>query len=331
MQKTQKSLTKKLYIKTYGCQMNVYDSERMEEMLAPLGYTTTDAPDDADMVVLNTCHIREKASEKLYSALGRLRPLKEKKEAKGEKMVLTVAGCVAQAEGEEMKRRVPYVDIIVGPQTYQQLPDLVAKVRREEEGEALALDFKVEEKFDQLPEERMNRGAQAFLTIQEGCDKFCTYCVVPYTRGAEYSRDVQAVMAEARGLVDGGAREITLLGQNVNAYHGTAPDGSEWGLGRLIMEMADRFPELKRIRYTTSHPKDMDAMLIRAHGEVEVLMPFLHLPVQSGSNRILKAMNRKHSAMKYLDSIEKAPCRAPGDGVFFRFYRGIPWRNGRRF
>ncbi|NBW05294.1 MAG: MiaB/RimO family radical SAM methylthiotransferase, partial [Alphaproteobacteria bacterium] len=277
-------MTKKLFIKTYGCQMNVYDSDRMTDVLAPLGYAPTDQVDDADMVILNTCHIREKASEKVFSELGRLRQLQQRAaDQQGRRLTIAVAGCVAQAEGEEITRRAPWVDIVVGPQTYHRLPELVGKVDPASRQRAIDTDFPEEVKFDFLPGEHAPRGPAAFLSVQEGCDKFCAFCVVPYTRGAEFSRPVDTVLAEARRLVATGTREVTLLGQNVNAYHGETNSGNIWGLGRLIRELAD-IDRLDRIRYTTSHPLDMDDDLIAAHGDVPQLMPYLHLPIQSGSN-----------------------------------------------
>ncbi|MCQ4162419.1 tRNA (N6-isopentenyl adenosine(37)-C2)-methylthiotransferase MiaB [Roseomonas sp. GC11] len=285
---------KKLFIRTWGCQMNVYDSTRMADVLAPLGYGPAETPEEADMVILNTCHIREKASEKVFSDLGRLRQLKEEKAGGGQKMVLAVAGCVAQAEGAEITARAPWVDIVLGPQTYHRLPEMVARASRAA-GAQIDTDFPVEQKFDLLPEVRANQGPVAFLTIQEGCDKFCSFCVVPYTRGAEFSRPVAAILAEAKRLVAGGAREIALLGQNVNAWHGEAPDGSSWTLSRLLYALAE-IEGLARLRYTTSHPRDMDEALIQAHGRIPQLMPFLHLPVQSGSDKVLAAMNRGHKA-----------------------------------
>lgn len=299
-------VTKRLFIKTYGCQMNVYDSDRMADVLAPLGYRLVDRPDGADMVILNTCHIREKAAEKVYSELGRLRPLKDSRRRDGSEMIIAVAGCVAQAEGREIERRAPYVDIVFGPQSYHRLPEMVARAARAGGQTMLETDFPTDSKFDHLPEEAASPGPSAFLTVQEGCDKFCAFCVVPYTRGAEFSRPVEDVVAEARRLVAAGAREITLLGQNVNAYHGAARDGqSEWGLGELIRELAERVDGLARIRYTTSHPRDMNDALIEAHGEVAALMPSLHLPVQSGSDRILSAMNRNHDAAFYQELVER--------------------------
>ncbi len=290
--------TRKLYIRTYGCQMNVYDSERMAEALAGDGYALAEAPEDADMILLNTCHIREKAAEKVYSELGRLRPLK----AANPDLKIGVAGCVAQAEGAEILRRQPLVDLVVGPQSYHRLPELERQARAGIK--ALDTDFPAEDKFDHLTRRpKAARGPTAFLTVQEGCDKFCAFCVVPYTRGAEASRPAGRVLTEARDLVERGVREITLLGQNVNAYHGAADDG-EWRLARLIRELA-KIDGLDRIRFTTSHPHDMDDELIAAHGEVDKLMPYLHLPVQSGSDRILRRMNRKHSAESYLRLIER--------------------------
>ncbi|HEX7946093.1 MAG TPA: MiaB/RimO family radical SAM methylthiotransferase, partial [Phenylobacterium sp.] len=281
--------TKRLYIKTYGCQMNVYDSERMADVLAPLGYGMTPSPEDADLVVLNTCHIREKATEKVYSELGKLKELRQARtDAGGERMGIVVAGCVAQAEGEEIMRRQPAVDLVVGPQAYHQLPELIARTHRAR-GERLSADFAPEEKFDALTAERRPTGVSAFLTVQEGCDKFCTFCVVPYTRGGEWSRPAGDIEAEARVLATKGVREVTLLGQNVNAYDG------EGGLAGLVRRLA-AIEGLDRIRYTTSHPRDMDDALIAAHAEVEALMPYLHLPVQAGSDKILKAMNRAHTA-----------------------------------
>ena len=294
---------KRLHVITWGCQMNVYDSGRMADVLAPLGYTPVDRPDGADMIILNTCHIRDKAAEKVFSELGRLRRLKDAKAAAGGRMVIAVAGCVAQAEGKEILARAPYVDIVLGPQTYHRLPEMVARAARA--GAAvIETDFPAEDKFDHLPEAAAPQGITAFLTVQEGCDKFCSFCVVPYTRGAEQSRAVDGVVAEARRLVAQGAREITLLGQNVNAWHGAGPDGQTWGLGRLLRTLAG-IPGLLRLRYATSHPRDMDDDLIAAHGELPSLMPFLHLPVQSGSDRILNAMNRGHTVADYLRIIER--------------------------
>ncbi|MDP3196086.1 tRNA (N6-isopentenyl adenosine(37)-C2)-methylthiotransferase MiaB [Tabrizicola sp.] len=304
---------KKLFVKTYGCQMNVYDSERMAEALGAKGYVATDVVEEADMVLLNTCHIREKASEKLYSDLGRLRALKVAKPG----MKVGVAGCVAQAEGEEILRRSSVVDLVVGPQAYHRLPQMV-----EAGGRLVDTDFPVEDKFSQLPERKSLRGPTAFLTVQEGCDKFCAFCVVPYTRGSEVSRPVARLLDEARGLVAQGVREITLLGQNVNAYHGDGPGGA-WGLARLLRELA-RIEGLARLRYTTSHPNDMEDDLVAAHGDLPQLMPYLHLPVQSGSDRILKAMNRKHTAEQYLRLIERIRAARPDILLSSDFIVGFP-------
>jgi tRNA-2-methylthio-N6-dimethylallyladenosine synthase len=316
-----KALKKKLFIKTYGCQMNVYDSARMADVLAPHGYAPVDAPDDADMVILNTCHIREKAAEKVYSELGRLRHIRERRTAEGHATVIAVAGCVAQAEGEEMRVRAPFVDIVLGPQTYHRLPEMVARAARA--GGVVATDFPVEAKFDELPEASAPQGPSAFLTVQEGCDKFCTFCVVPYTRGAEFSRPARQIVAEAKRLVAQGSIEITLLGQNVNAYRGVGLDGEAWGLARLIRVLAE-IPGLARIRYTTSHPRDMDEALIAAHAEVPALMPFLHLPVQSGSDRILAAMNRGHRAADYRALVERLRRAQPDLALSSDFIVGFP-------
>jgi tRNA-2-methylthio-N6-dimethylallyladenosine synthase len=314
---------KRLYIKTYGCQMNVYDSERMADLLRPLGYAATDTPEGADLVVLNTCHIREKATEKVYSELGRIKAMKARRADEGGAMTIAVAGCVAQAEGAEIMARQPAVDLVVGPQSYHRLPELIARAARES-GERLAADFTADEKFDALPSAREAPGVSAFLTVQEGCDKFCTFCVVPYTRGAEYSRPPEAILAEAEALAAQGVREVTLLGQNVNAYAG---DG---GLATLIRRLA-RIPGLDRIRYTTSHPRDMDAALIAAHGEVEALMPYLHLPVQAGSDRVLKAMNRAHTAESYLRLIEKIRAARPDIALSGDFIVGFPGESDEDF
>ncbi len=307
------SAPKKLFIKTYGCQMNVYDSERMAEALEPQGYVATDRADDADLILLNTCHIREKAAEKVYSELGRFRTLK----AENPNLKIGVAGCVAQAEGAEILARQPLVDLVVGPQSYHRLPELEARVRAGEK--ALDTDFPEEDKFEHLAARpKARRGPTAFLTVQEGCDKFCAFCVVPYTRGTEVSRPASRVLAEARDLVERGVREITLLGQNVNAYH-----GHDGGLAGLIRELAE-IEDLKRIRFTTSHPNDMDDALIAAHGEVEKLMPYLHLPVQSGSDRILKAMNRKHTSEHYIRLIERIRAARPDLLLSGDFIVGFP-------
>ena len=320
-------MTKRLFIKTYGCQMNVYDSERMADVLRPLGYAMTDAPEGADLVVLNTCHIREKAAEKVYSELGRLKVMRDEKAAAGEgRMTIAVAGCVAQAEGAEIMRRAPVVDLVVGPQAYHQLPELIARTSRQL-GERLAADFAPEDKFDALPTARGVDGPAAFLTVQEGCDKFCTFCVVPYTRGAEYSRPVAAIVAEAERLAAQGVRELTLLGQNVNAYDGEDGQGGKSSLGRLVRALAG-IEGIDRLRYTTSHPRDMAGPageeLIAAHAEVEALMPYLHLPVQSGSDKILRAMNRQHSAESYVTLIERIRAVRPDIAISGDLIVGFP-------
>lgn len=313
---------KKLHIKTYGCQMNVYDSDRMAGLLAPLGYALTDAVDDADMVLLNTCHIREKAAEKVYSELGRINKVKQARQAGGGAMILGVAGCVAQAEGEEVLKRAPYVDMVFGPQTYHRLPEMVARLHREK-GAQLDTDFPEESKFDHLTGLSRVEGRAAFLTVQEGCDKFCTFCVVPYTRGAEFSRPVDQVLTEARQIVAQGAVEITLLGQNVNAYHGAADDGAEIGLGELIRRLAD-IDGIERLRYTTSYPAEVDDALIAAHRDVPELMPYLHLPVQSGADRVLKAMNRRHGRDFYIDLVARLRAARPDLGLSSDFIVGFP-------
>ena len=309
---------KKLYIRTYGCQMNVYDSERMSEAMGGAGYVATDDPADADMILLNTCHIREKAAEKVYSELGRLRPLKEA----NPDLKIGVAGCVAQEEGEEIMRRQPLVDMVVGPQSYHRLPGMEARARQGDK--VLDTDFPADDKFDTLRQRgRSQRSPTAFLTVQEGCDKFCAFCVVPYTGGAEVSRPVGRILAEARELVGQGVREITLLGQNVNAYHGEGPDGMDWSLARLIREL-EGIEGLARIRFTTSHPNDMSDDLIAAHGECRKLMPYLHLPVQSGSDRILKRMNRRHTAEGYLRLIDRIRAARPDILMSGDFIVGFP-------
>ena len=312
---TNTTARKRLHVITWGCQMNVYDSGRMADVLAPLGYAPAAEPDGADMVILNTCHIRDKAAEKVFSELGRLRRMKE---ATGGRMILAVAGCVAQAEGAEILARAPYVDIVLGPQTYHRLPEMVARASRAG-GAVIETDFPAEDKFDHLPDAAAPQGITAFLTIQEGCDKFCSFCVVPYTRGAEQSRSAATVIAEAKRLVAQGAAEISLLGQNVNAWHGT----EGWGLGRLLRAMAE-IPGLKRLRYTTSHPRDMDDDLIAAHRDLPSLMPFLHLPVQSGSDRILQAMNRKHTADEYRAVVQKLRAARPNLALSSDFIVGHP-------
>ena len=322
---------KKLFVKTFGCQMNVYDSERMKDVLAPTGYMPTESLEDADMVILNTCHIREKASEKVFSDLGRLRKLKDRAaEQQNRQILIAVAGCVAQAEGEEITRRAPWVDMVVGPQTYHRLPELVAKADPTSRLSVVDTEFPTEVKFDFLPEEAVPRGPAAFLSVQEGCDKFCSFCVVPYTRGAEFSRQAEQIIIEAKRLVAAGTREITLLGQNVNAWRGTAPDGTNWGLGRLIRELAE-IDGLLRLRYTTSHPLDMDDDLMSAHRDVPQLMPYLHLPVQAGSDRILKAMNRRHTADDYRRVIDRLRTFKPGLALSGDFIVGFPGETDRDF
>jgi len=338
---------KRVFIRTYGCQMNVYDSDRMADVLRPLGYALSETPEQADLVVLNTCHIRERASEKVYSELGRLRDLKSERRRGGTDLTIAVAGCVAQAEGEEIIQRQPAVDIVVGPQAYHRLPELLARVARQSDDRraegrrrpgagVLDTEFPVESKFDHLPapSEADVRAGSAFLSIQEGCDKFCTFCVVPYTRGAEYSRPATAVLREARSLVAAGATELTLLGQNVNAYHGEAAPssigGSTWGLARLIREIAE-IDGLVRLRYTTSHPRDMDDDLIAVHGDVPQLMPYLHLPVQSGSDRILEAMNRGHGRDHYRRLADRLRDIRPDLALSSDFIVGFPGESDADF
>ena len=312
---------RKLHIKSYGCQMNVYDAQRMVDTLAGEGFVETERAEDADLVILNTCHIREKASEKVYSELGRLRFAKDEAARRGRDMRIAVAGCVAQAEGAEIPRRAREVDIVVGPQAYHRLPGLIEKARKGET--ALDTDMPAASKFGALPSRAAQKRPSAFLTVQEGCDKFCTYCVVPYTRGAEISRPWSAILDEAKALIDGGAVEIILLGQNVNAWTGEDDAGSIQGLDGLARAL-DRLPGLRRIRYTTSHPNDMTDGLIAAHGEVEKLMPFLHLPVQSGSDRILKEMNRSHSAKSYREVLDKVRKVRPDIALSGDFIVGFP-------
>lgn len=295
---------RRVYIKTYGCQMNVYDSSRIADLLKPLGFVKVGTAPEADLVILNTCHIRERATEKLYSELGNIRRLKATKAEGGDRMIVAVAGCVAQAEGAEILRRAPCVDLVIGPQSFHRLPELVSAALAARGNRTVETRFPAEAKFDFLPEAAAPQGVTGFLTIQEGCDKFCSFCVVPYTRGAEYSRPAAQVLAEARHLVGGGAREITLLGQNVNAYHGEGPDGRVWTLGELIRRLAE-LPGVARIRYTTSHPRNVDDHLVAAHREVPQLMPFLHLPVQSGSDRVLAMMNRRYTTSEYRRTVER--------------------------
>jgi tRNA-2-methylthio-N6-dimethylallyladenosine synthase len=323
---------RKLHIKSYGCQMNVYDAQRMVDTLAPEGFVETSNVEDADLVILNTCHIREKASEKVYSELGRLRVVKDEAARHGRSMQIAVAGCVAQAEGQEIIRRAPAVDVVVGPQSYHHLPQLLT--RAISHGRALETDFPVEDKFGFLappkPEAIRARGISAFVTVQEGCDKFCTFCVVPYTRGAESSRPVTRIVDDVRRLTDHGVREITLIGQNVNAYHGEGPDGRTWSLGRLLHRLAE-LPGIARLRYSTSHPRDVDETLIAAHRDLAALMPFVHLPVQSGSDRILAAMNRKHTASEYRRTIDRF--RAARQDIAFSsdFIVGFPGESAEDF
>jgi len=324
--------SRKVFIKTYGCQMNVYDSLRMSDALAKDGYVQTEDMGEADLVLLNTCHIREKAAEKVYSALGRLRDMKKLREEEGREFVIGVAGCVAQAEGEEILRRAPAVDVVIGPQTYHRLPQALARVRDGER--VIETDYAVEDKFEHLPvaekAKLRSRGVTAFLTVQEGCDKFCTFCVVPYTRGSEVSRPVSQILDEAMKLVDAGVREITLLGQNVNAWRSTGPKGEEWGLAELLYRLAE-IPGLARLRYTTSHPRDMDDRLIEAHRELRALMPYLHLPVQAGSDRILKAMNRRHTGEEYLRLIERIRTARPDIAMSGDFIVGFPGETDQDF
>jgi tRNA-2-methylthio-N6-dimethylallyladenosine synthase len=322
---------RKLHIKSYGCQMNVYDSLRMADMLAPDGFTETTDPASADLVVLNTCHIREKAAEKVYSEIGRLRLLKDEAAKSGRKMVIAVAGCVAQAEGAEILRRAPVVDLVVGPQSYHRLPALLEQAGRGER--PVETDFPAEDKFNFLKsptrEAIRARGVTAFLTIQEGCDKFCTFCVVPYTRGAEVSRPISAIVAEAERLAAAGIREITVIGQNVNAYHGEGPDGA-YTLAKLLHRLAE-IPGIDRLRYTTSHPRDVDDSLVAVHRDLPELMPQLHLPVQSGSDRILDAMNRKHTRDDYLRVIERLRNAQPQLAFTSDFIVGFPGETDRDF
>ncbi len=325
-------MTRKLYVKSYGCQMNVYDSLRMADTLAPEGFTETSDVNDADLVVLNTCHIREKAAEKVYSEIGRLRVLKDEAAQAGRKITIAVAGCVAQAEGAEIMRRAPVVDLVVGPQSYHRLPALLERSARGER--PVETEFPVDDKFNHLKQpsrEAMRaRGVTAFLTIQEGCDKFCTFCVVPYTRGAEVSRPVARIVEEASRLADAGIREITVIGQNVNAYHGEGPDGAPWTLARLFERLA-AIEGIERLRYTTSHPRDVDDSLIAAHRDLPELMPQLHLPVQSGSDRILDAMNRRHTRDDYLRIVERLRAAQPALALTSDFIVGFPGETDEDF
>jgi len=320
---------KKLFIKTYGCQMNVYDSQRMHDLMSPHGYQTTDNMEDADLVIINTCHIREKASEKMYSELGKIKKINDRQRSDEKKIVLAVAGCVGQAEGEEIFKRAPYVNVVVGPQSYHSLPELIAKIHRNE-NHLIELDFVEEAKFDKLPEEFSNVKTSSFVSVQEGCDKFCAFCVVPYTRGAEFSRPLEQIYREVLHLVQKGAKEITLLGQNVNAYHGRDSHGNIINLAGLI-RFLEKIPTLERIRYVTSHPIDMNYDLINIHGESKKLMPFLHLPIQSGSNKILKAMNRKHTREEYFEIVDKLLSVRPDMALSSDFIVGFPGETDRDF
>jgi len=323
-------VTKKLYISTYGCQMNVYDSARMADILSPLGYALTNQPNNADMAILNTCHIREKASEKTFSELGRLRNMRKAKQTENDgDMIIAVAGCVAQAEGAEIMKRAPYVDMVFGPQSYHKLPEMLAEATRGA-GQVLDTDFPVEPKFDYLPDDAIDKNLSAFLTVQEGCDKFCAFCVVPYTRGAEFSRPVSSILAEAKRMLAAGTKEITLLGQNVNAYHGLGPSGKPLSLAELIQELAS-LDGLERLRYTTSHPLEMTEDLCRAHRDVDILMPYLHLPVQAGSDRILEAMNRRHTADQYRRIVEKLREYNPDLALSGDFIVGFPGETDAEF
>lgn len=336
-------MLKKLYVKTYGCQTNVYDSDRMAELLTPHGYELTEKPEEANINIVNTCHIREKATEKVFSELGRWKRHKQKKIDQGEEAILVVAGCVAQAEGEEIMRRAPYVDVVIGPQSYHELPQMVAAAKRaiekkknnpdakQNRQELICTEFPAVSKFDYLPLPNANKQLSAFVAIQEGCDKFCTYCVVPYTRGEEYSRPIMDVVKDVKHLVDQGVKEVTLLGQNVTAYHGKSPAGDgEWGIAALCLELAN-IEGLERIRYTTSHPRDMDQAMADAHGACPKIMPFLHLPVQSGSDRILKAMNRQHGRERYFDIIDMFREACPSIAFSSDFIVGFPGESEKDF
>ncbi len=322
------SADRKVHIKSFGCQMNVYDSQRMADTLAPEGFAETLTPEDADLIILNTCHIREKAADKVFSELGRMRVLKETAARSGRRVKIAVAGCVAQAQGEEIVRRAPTVDLVIGSQAYHRLPELLARVERN--GRVVDTEFPIEDKFDRLRDPTRHaiqaRGVSAFVTVQEGCDKFCTFCVVPYTRGAEASRPVLQIVAEAERLADAGVREITLIGQNVNAYHGRGPDGCAWTLGRLLLLLAE-VPGIARLRYTTSHPCDMEASLIAAHRDLPALMPYLHVPAQAGSDRMLTLMNRRHTRAAYLDVIARLRAARADMAFSSDFIVGFPGEN----
>ncbi|SHL24526.1 tRNA (N6-isopentenyl adenosine(37)-C2)-methylthiotransferase MiaB [Roseibium suaedae] len=323
---------RKVFMRTYGCQMNVYDSERMNDVLGTEGFSATDSMEDADLVILNTCHIREKASEKVYSELGRIRKIKEERALAGKDMMVGVAGCVAQAEGDEISRRAPVVDLVFGPQSYHRLPELLAKASGG--AKVVETEFDIDAKFEHLSERAarpvLKRPPAAFLTVQEGCDKFCTFCVVPYTRGAEVSRSVEQIVTEAKQMAASGVREITLLGQNVNAWHGLGANGETWGLGRLLRRLAE-IDGLDRLRYTTSHPRDMADDLIEAHRDLAELMPYLHLPVQSGSDRILAAMNRKHTRDEYFRLVDRIREAAPDIALSCDFIVGFPGETDQDF
>ncbi len=327
-------MTKKLFIKTYGCQMNVYDTERMQDVLAPEGYVSVEQPDDADLIILNTCHIREKAAEKVYSDIGRMRKFKDEHRAAGKTTFIAVAGCVGQAEGAEMMRRAPSVDMVIGPQTYHRLPELMkqAEKQRKHKNNARVLDtdFPVEAKFDHLPKVMKTKGPSAFLTVQEGCDKFCAFCVVPYTRGSEFSRPVEAIITDARTMVDNGVLEITLLGQNVSAFHGAGLAGGEETLAQLIRHLAE-IDGLKRIRYTTSHPTEMDDDLFAVHRDIDACMPYLHLPIQSGADPVLKAMNRRHTVAQYLETVDRLRSARPDISLSSDFIVGFPGETDQDF
>ena len=323
-------MAKGVFIKTYGCQMNIYDSARMIELLAPLGFLPVMTPNEADLVILNTCHVRERAAEKVYSELGKIHRLKIARARCGGTMILAVGGCVAQAEGAEILNRMPFVDLVFGPQSYYRLPELVVRASRKGGAGVVDTNFPAEPKFDYLPKASAIEGVTAFLTVQEGCDKFCTFCVVPYTRGAEYSRPVAQVLTEARYAVGAGVREITLLGQNVNAYHGEGPDGKDWALGELIRRLAE-LPGLDRIRYTTSHPCDVDDRLVAAHRDVPQLMPFVHLPVQSGADRVLAAMNRRHTADVYRRTVDRLRSARSDLALSSDFIVGFPGESEEDF
>jgi len=325
MSQPDKPAPKAVYVKSYGCQMNVYDSQRMADVMGAEGYREVATPEEADLILLNTCHIRERAAEKVYSELGRIRIIKDEARAAGRKVMVGVAGCVAQAEGEEIVRRAKVVDLVVGPQSYHRLPDLVA--RAGVSPGVVDTEFPVEDKFRALPAtpeaKTRSRGLTAFVTVQEGCDKFCTFCVVPYTRGAEVSRPVAQVLAEVEKLAAAGVREVTLLGQNVNAYHGAGEDGSEWTLARLLRRLAE-VPGIARLRYTTSHPREMTDDLVEAHGDLAALMPYLHLPVQSGSSAVLKRMNRKHTRDDYFRLVDRIRAVRPDIALTSDFIVGFP-------